>query len=144
MCSSDLNQRRGVRWNAVKAFLKPAEHRPNLTVLTDCQVTRLRMKGRVCEGVEFIRRGMPMLASARRETILAAGAIGSPQLLQLSGIGPGALLQQHGIAVLHDLPGVGSNLQDHLQLRMAFKVSRTRTLNTMANSLWGRAMIGLQ
>jgi choline dehydrogenase len=140
----EVNQRRGVRWNAVKAFLKPAEHRPNLTVLTDCQVTRLRMKGRVCEGVEFIRRGMPMLASARRETVLAAGAIGSPQLLQLSGIGPGALLQQHGIAVLHDLPGVGSNLQDHLQLRMAFKVSRSRTLNTMANSLWGRAMIGLQ
>ena len=140
----EVNQRRGVRWNAVKAFLKPAEHRPNLTVLTECQVTRLRMNSRVCEGVEFIRRGMPMVASARRETILAAGAIGSPQLLQLSGIGPGALLQQHGIPVVHDLPGVGSNLQDHLQLRMAFKVSNTRTLNTMANSLWGKAMIGLQ
>jgi choline dehydrogenase len=140
----EVNQRRGVRWNAVKAFLKPAEHRPNLTVLTECQVTRLRMNGRLCEGVEFIRRGMPVVASARRETILAAGAIGSPQLLQLSGIGPGALLQQHGIPVVHDLPGVGSNLQDHLQLRMAFKVSNTRTLNTMANSLWGKAMIGLQ
>ena len=140
----EVNQRRGVRWNAVKAFLKPAEQRPNLTVLTECQVTRLRMNGRRCEGVEFIRHGMPMVASARRETVLAAGAIGSPQLLQLSGIGPGALLQQHGIPVVHDLPGVGSNLQDHLQLRMAFKVSHTRTLNTMANSLWGKAMIGLQ
>src|SRR5690606_7795343 len=84
------------------------------------------------------------LITARREVILAAGAIGSPQLLQLSGIGPGALLQQHGISVVHELPGVGENLQDHLQLRLAFKVRGTRTLNEWASKLHGKARIALQ
>lgn len=140
----EVNQRTGVRWNATKAFLKPARGRPNLTVMTNCLVQKLSMEGRKCLGVEFLRTGSEHYAAATRETILAAGAIGSPQILQLSGIGPGKLLQEHGIPVVHDLPGVGENLQDHLQLRMAFKVKNVRTLNTMVQSLWGKAKIGLE
>jgi choline dehydrogenase len=85
-----------------------------------------------------------MFAGARVETVLAAGAIGSPQILQLSGIGPGALLRRHGIPVAHDMPGVGENLQDHLQLRMAFKVKNVRTLNEWANTLRGKVSMGLE
>jgi choline dehydrogenase len=140
----EVNQRRGVRWNASKAFLRPAQHRPNLTVMTGCMVRRLTLRERVCEGVEFIHEGTLCSVRARRRTILAAGAIGSPQILQLSGIGPGPLLQELGIPVVHALPGVGANLQDHLQLRMAFRVSNTRTLNTMVHSLWGKTKLGLE
>jgi choline dehydrogenase len=140
----EVNQRRGVRVNSSKAFLRPAMARGNLTVLTQAQVKKLRMEGRRCVGVEFWRGNVETYAEARRETILASGSIGSPQILQLSGIGPGALLQQLGIPVVHELPGVGENLQDHLQLRMAFKVRNVRTLNTMANSLWGKAKMALE
>jgi choline dehydrogenase len=140
----EVNQRRGVRWSASKGFLEPAMHRPNLTVVTDALVERVRFDGRRATGIELVRGGETELAAARVETILAAGAIGSPQILQLSGVGAGALLQQHGIAVAHDLPGVGENLQDHLQLRTAFKVRNAVTLNQRANSLWGKAMMGLE
>ncbi len=140
----EVNQRRGVRVNSSKAFLRPAQGRPNLTVITGAQVTKLRLEGRKVLGVEYLRGGEACFAAARRETVLAAGSIGSPQILQLSGIGPGDLLNQHGIAVVHDLPGVGGNLQDHLQLRMAFKVKNVLTLNTMANSLWGKAKMALE
>ena len=140
----EVNQRRGVRVSAAKAFLKPALTRPNLTVMTHAQVKRLRLDGRRVTGVEFVHDGEQLFAEARRETILTAGAINSPQILQCSGIGPGALLQQHGIPVVHDLPGVGANLQDHLQLRMAFKVSNVQTLNTMAHSWWGKVKMGLE
>lgn len=140
----EVNQRRGVRVSAAKAFLKPALARPNLTVMTHAQVKRLRLDGRRVTGVEFVHDGEQLFAEARRETILTAGAINSPQILQCSGIGPGALLQQHGIPVVHDLPGVGANLQDHLQLRMAFKVSNVQTLNTMAHSWWGKVKMGLE
>ncbi|WP_373567265.1 GMC family oxidoreductase N-terminal domain-containing protein, partial [Klebsiella pneumoniae] len=85
-----------------------------------------------------------MRVRARREVILSAGAIGTPQLLQLSGIGPGGLLRRHGIPVLKDVPGVGANLQDHLQVRAVFKVQGVKTLNTLANSVWGKGMIGLE
>jgi choline dehydrogenase len=140
----EVNQRRGVRWSASRAFLRPAAGRRNLTVLTGAQVLRLRISpAREAEGVELLHGGSPVFAAARRETILAAGAIGSPQILQLSGIGPGALLRELGIPLVRDLP-VGENLQDHLQLRMAFKVQGVRTLNTMAHSLWGKALMGLQ
>src|SRR5260221_179990 len=101
----EVNQKRGVRWNASKAFLRPAMRRPNLTVITHAQVRRLRMNGRRAAGVEFFRGNEESFAGARIETILAAGAIGSPQILQLSGIGPGALLSQHGIAVAHEPTG---------------------------------------
>lgn len=140
----DVNQRAGVRWNATKAFLRPASGRPNLTVMTSCLVKKLRLDGRTCTGVEFERGNTAFFAEAKTETVLSAGAIGSPQILQLSGIGPGALLQQHGIPVVHDLPGVGANLQDHLQLRMAFKVKNVKTLNPMVHSLWGKAGMAVE
>jgi choline dehydrogenase len=144
----DVNQKRGIRWNASKAFLKPAMKYGQLDIMTGSHVKRLRMEqresGPVCTGVEFTGGGREWYAEATAETILAAGAIGSPQLLQLSGIGPGALLQQHQIAVVKDLPGVGENLQDHLQIRTAYKVQGVKTLNTMANNWFGKMKIGLQ
>jgi choline dehydrogenase len=139
-----MNQRKGVRWSATKAFLRPVMHRRNLTVVTQAHATRLRCEGRSASGVEFRVGGDSRYAKASREVILAAGAIGSPQILQLSGIGPGALLQGHGIPVVHDLPGVGENLHDHLQVRMQYKVSGVKTLNQMVNSLWGKAAMGLE
>lgn len=144
----DVNQKRGIRWNAAKAFLKPAASRPNLTIMTGCQVQRLRItadeQGKRCTGVEFNGGGRAWFAESRRETVLAAGAIGSPAILQHSGIGDAAHLQQVGVPVVHDLPGVGANLQDHLQIRSAFKIQGARTLNKMANSLFGKARIGLE
>ncbi len=139
-----MTQRKGVRWSATKAFLRPVLKRPNLTVLTGVHATRVRCEGRSATGVEFRAGGDSRSAKASREVILAAGAIGSPQLLQLSGIGPGNLLQSHGIGVIHDLPGVGENLHDHLQIRMQYKVHGVRTLNERANSLFGKAAMGLE
>lgn len=139
----EVTQKNGVRWSAAKAFLRPAMKRPNLTVLTDALVKRLRLAGRRVTGVEFYRGNEEAYAEGRRETILSAGAIGSPQILQLSGIGPASILQQHGIPVVHDLP-VGDNLQDHLQLRMAFRVRNVPTLNTLLDSWWEKAKIGLE
>jgi choline dehydrogenase len=139
-----MNQKRGVRWSATKAFLRPAMSRPNLTVVTGAHASRLTFEGRRATGVEFRAGGDSRTATASREVILAAGAIGSPQILQLSGIGPGALLQQYGIPVVQELPGVGENLHDHLQIRMQYKVHGVETLNERANSLWGKAAMGLE
>jgi choline dehydrogenase len=144
-----MNQRRGVRWSNTKAFLRPVMHRPNLTVLTQAHVKRVRVQTlgflKRATGVEFSLgpRGN-QFAEARGEVILAAGAIGSPQILQLSGIGPGALLQDLGINVEHNLPGVGENLHDHLQIRLMYKVKNVRTLNERANSLFGKMAMGLE
>jgi choline dehydrogenase len=141
----EVNQRRGVRVSSSKAFLRPVmAKRPNLTVLTGAQVKKLRLQGKRVQGVEFWHGNDECFAQARRETILSAGSIGSPQLLQVSGIGPGALLQARGVPVVHELPGVGENLQDHLQLRMAFKVKNALTLNTMVHSWWGKAKMALE
>jgi choline dehydrogenase len=145
----EVNQKRGVRWNASKAFLRPVAQRRNLEVRTGAMVTRLALERRGdgalrAAGVEVrALEGMHMLRAARA-VVLAAGAIGSPQLLQLSGIGAPQLLAQHGIAVAHALPGVGENLQDHLQIRAVFGVRGVKTLNTMAHSLLGKARIGLE
>jgi choline dehydrogenase len=140
-----MNQKRGRRWSATNAFLRPAMQRANLTVLTNCLVTKLRLKNLSAEGVEFRHpQHGECFVEAKRETILAAGAIGSPQLLQLSGIGPGRLLQSLGIKVDHELSGVGGNLHDHLQIRMQYRVRGVRTLNERANSLWGKAAMGLE
>ena len=140
----EVNQKRGVRWSAAHAFLHPVRHRPNLTVLTKAQASRLTVaEGRVT-GVDFRLDGAAAHASARREVVLATGAVGSPHLLQLSGIGPGALLREHGIDVVHDLPGVGENLQDHLQIRAVYKVTGAKTLNERANSLVGQAGMALE
>jgi choline dehydrogenase len=139
-----VNQKRGVRWNASKAFLRPAMKRANLAVFTEAQARRLTLEGRRATGVELWHEGAPATIAARREVILSAGAIGSPMLLQLSGIGPGAVLGAHGIAVAHALEGVGENLQDHLQLRLGYKVQGVRTLNEWAGKLRGKAGIALQ
>ena len=146
----EVNQKSGWRWNTAKAFLRPTCYaRPNFEMWTSAQVASLVFEtlpdGRLrCTGVTVHRGDQIVTATARAEVILSAGSIGSPQLLQLSGIGPGALLQQHGIVVRHDSPGVGANLQDHLQIRTVFTVSGVKTLNTQANSLWGKAMIALE
>jgi choline dehydrogenase len=140
----EVNQRRGVRWTSAKAFLHPIANRSNLTVLTGAHVERIAFTDRRADGVSFLREGHRQYARARKEIILSSGSIGSSQLLQVSGVGPGALLQSLGIPVVHDLPGVGQNLQDHLQLRLIYRVQGAKTLNTMANSLWGKAWMGLQ
>jgi choline dehydrogenase len=140
----DVNQKSGVRWSAAKAFLRPAMKRPNLTVITGALVKKLRFEGRRVTGVEFYRDNEEHYAHARRETLLSAGAVGSPQILQVSGIGPGALLHEHGIPVVHELPGVGANLQDHLQLRMAFKIRHALTLNTLLGSWWHKGRMACE
>lgn len=145
----DVNQRSGWRWNTSKAFLRPAKKRPNLTVWTQAQVEKLTFEAGAdgqpkCTGALVNRNGEQVAVHASREVVLSAGAINSPQILQLSGIGPAALLNEHGIDVVLDSPFVGENLQDHLQIRAVFKVSGTKTLNTLANSLFGKAMIGLE
>jgi choline dehydrogenase len=140
----DVNQRRGERWNAARGFLHPVRGRPNLAVFTGAQATRLVIDSGRCRGVELLRDGVPATVAARGEVILAAGAVATPQLLQVSGIGPPALLQSLGIKVRHALTGVGANLQDHLQLRMAFKVQGVRTLNTLAASPLAKAGMALQ
>ncbi len=144
-----MTQRRGVRWSATKAFLRPALRRPNLTVRTGALVERVLVEtgdgGARAGGVvaRFAGEGAQRLR-ARREVLLAAGSIGSPQLLQLSGLGPAELLRQHGIAVIANLPGVGANLHDHLQIRSIYKVRNTRTLNRRARTLVGRAAMALE
>lgn len=144
-----MTQRRGVRVSASKAFLRPAMERENLTVMTGALVGRLNVEGgdggkRATGVVADVQGRGPTTIGARREVILAAGAIGSPQILQLSGIGAGALLRQHGIDVVHELPGVGENLHDHLQVRTIYRVKHTKTLNRRANSLLGKAAMALQ
>jgi len=146
----EVNQRSGWRWTTAKAFLRPAcSARSNFTLRTGAQVTRLLIDRAAdgvlrCIGIEMRTAQGLQQVRASREVVLAAGAIGSPQILELSGVGPGALLQRHGIAVQHELPGVGENLQDHLQIRSVYAVSGAKTLNVLANSIWGKAMIGLE
>ncbi|WP_016702819.1 GMC family oxidoreductase [Pseudomonas chlororaphis] len=139
-----VNQKAGVRWNAAKAFLKPIRQRPNLTVLTGVEVDRVLLENGRAAAVSARHQGQPQTFKARREIILSAGAIGSPSILQRSGIGPAALLQRLGIGVAHELPGVGGNLQDHLQLRLIYKLENARTLNQIAGSLWGKLGMGLR
>ncbi|WP_342115665.1 GMC family oxidoreductase [Pseudoduganella sp. OTU4001] len=140
----EVNQKRGIRWNTAKAFLRAATRRPNLTLMTGCHVEKLVLEEGACKGVIFTGGGTRWNAEAKRETLLAAGAIGTPQILQLSGIGPADVLAQAGVQPVLDLPGVGANLQDHLQLRMVFQVEGARTLNTLAASWLGKARIGLE
>jgi choline dehydrogenase len=139
-----VNQRRGIRWNATKAFLRPAMSRPNLTVLTHAHATRIVLDNKRATGIEFVRDGEAFFAEAMREVILAGGAINSPQLLQLSGIGSPTLLQQHGLPIHQALTGVGENLQDHLQLRLAYKVHGVRTLNEWYHTWWGKLEMAIQ
>ena len=138
-----VNQKRGIRWSTSKAFLRPAQGRANLTVVIGAQADRLVLEGKRATGLDFRHQGVPSRARALGEVILAAGSIGSPQILQLSGIGPPKLLHDHGLAVVHELPGVGENLQDHLQLRHIYKVSNTVTMNQLEKSLLAKIGMGL-
>ena len=146
----EVNQKDGWRWNTAKAFLRPKCYgRPNFEMWTSAQVRRLVLEtqpdgSQRCTGVEVWTGQEMLFAQARKEVVLSAGAIGSPHLLQLSGIGPAEVLHRHGIPVKVDLPGVGANLQDHLQIRSVYKVQGVKTLNTLANSWWGKAQIGLE
>jgi choline dehydrogenase len=145
-----VNQKNGWRWNTAKAFLRPAcSGRANFELWTGAHVARLNFEtlpdGRPrCVGAQVWTGTEMVRVHARQEVLLCAGSIGSPQILQLSGIGPAGLLQQHGIEVVHDLPGVGENLQDHLQIRAVFKVDGVATLNTLASSWWGKLKIGME
>ena len=142
----EVNQKSGVRWNASKAFLRPVQHRANLQVWTGMLAQRLVLeRGRV-SGVELlpVAGGAPLRVKAAHEVVLAAGAVGTPQLLQLSGIGAAEHLRPLGITPVHELPGVGENLQDHLQIRAVFSVQGTKTLNVIANSWLGKAGIALE
>jgi choline dehydrogenase len=145
----EVNQKSGWRWNTAKAFLRPACHnRSNFSLWTHAHVTRLLTEKRDglqrCVGAGVLMDGKLKEVRASREVILSAGSIGSPQILQLSGIGPGVLLRKHGIDVVVDSPGVGANLQDHLQIRAVYKVEGARTLNVLSASLYGKAKIGLE
>ncbi|MCW5590947.1 MAG: choline dehydrogenase [Burkholderiales bacterium] len=139
-----LFTRNGWRSSTAVAYLKPARARPNLRVETGAHATRVLFEGTRATGVEYRQRGRPKTARAGREVILAAGALQSPQLLQLSGVGPAQLLREHGIGVVADRPGVGENLQDHLQLRLVYKCTKPITTNDDLASWWRSAKIGLQ
>ncbi|MCB1992658.1 MAG: GMC family oxidoreductase N-terminal domain-containing protein, partial [Geminicoccaceae bacterium] len=139
-----VNQRRGVRWSAARAFLKPVRRRPNLIVVTGARVSGLRLDGRRVTGVDYFENGLEKSVAAGREVILAAGSIGSPQLMLLAGIGPAGHLREQEIEVRHALDGVGGNLQDHLQIRTVFKVENAVTLNEQAASLAGKARMALE
>lgn len=139
-----LTTRNGWRCSAAKAYLKPNRARKNLVVETDAQASKVLMSGKRAIGVAYERAGQPVTARARKEVLLCAGALQSPQLLQLSGIGPREVLEQHGIEVIHELPGVGRNLQDHLQIRVMFKCTRPITTNDQLRTLWGQALIGMK
>ena len=140
----EVNQKQGVRWSAANAFLHPIKSRANLTILTESHVNKLQFEGNKVIGVRFWRGNDLFEASVSGEIILASGAIGSPQIMQASGISSGTLSQKIGIQNIIELPGVGENLQDHLQMRLVFKVKNTKTLNLRANSLFGKIGMGLE
>jgi choline dehydrogenase len=142
-CYFHVNQQRGRRWSAARGFLKPVMGRANLRVETGCLAERVEFDGWRATGVTWRQDGVSRTARAKSEVILSAGSLGSAQLLLLSGIGPGRDLLDLGIPVVLDRPGVGKNLQDHLQLRMIYKVSGVKTLNETYHSLVGRALMGL-
>jgi len=142
-CYFHVNQKRGRRWSAARGFLKPVLNRKNLRLETRCLVEGLTFIGRRAAGVRFRQSGVARSARCRGEVVLAAGAIGSPQIMMLSGVGPAEDLAGLGIPVLLDKPGVGANLHDHLQLRLIYKVTGIRTLNEMYSSLLARAKMGI-
>jgi choline dehydrogenase len=139
-----LFTRNGWRCSSAVAYLKPARGRPNLTVEVNAHATQITFDGIRATGVKYLQDGAPREARAAREVVLCAGALQTPQLLQLSGVGPADLLQQHGIPVVEHLPGVGENLQDHLQLRLMYRVRKPITTNDDLASPWRRMKMGLQ
>ncbi len=139
-----VNQKRGRRWSAARGFLKPALGRPNLTVITGALADRVLFEGTRASGVAYRRDGREERVAASREVVLSAGAVASPAILERSGVGDAARLAELGVPLVANLPGVGENLQDHLQLRTVFKVEGTRTLNTMYPKLLERAWMGIE
>ena len=139
-----VNQKRGVRMSTARAFLKPVLSRSNLRLETGVLVEKVVFEGKRAVGVRFRQNGRLVEARARREVVLSAGAVGSPQILQLSGVGPADWLAEFGIAPVLDKQGVGRNLQDHLQQRAIYQVEGVKTLNATYHSLVGRALMGLQ
>ncbi len=139
-----VNQRGGVRWNARKAFLDPVKHRQNLRIMTDAEVEHITLEDNRATGVVFRQGGQRRYAEVKGEIVLAAGAIGTPKLLELSGIGSGQVLSQHGIEVKRELPGVGENLQDHLQIRTVFRIDGAKTLNDMTAGWSGKLRIAAE
>ena len=140
----DVTQKRGRRWSAVDAFLRPVRKRPNLRIVTGAEVDRVMIEQGRATSLVFTAAGRPAIAHVEGELILSGGAIGSPAILQRSGVGDGARLAALGIAPVHHLPGVGENLQDHLQIRCAWRVDGVSTLNARAGSWHGKARIGLE
>jgi choline dehydrogenase len=140
----EVNQRRGLRWSAARAFLNPVKHRRNLNIVKRAHAERLRFDGRRATALELRVDGKAAIARVKGEIVLAAGSIGTPQILQLSGIGPAALLKKHGIGLLQDHDAVGANLQDHLQIRTAFRIRNAQTLNERMSSLRGKLGIALE
>lgn len=145
----DVTQKNGWRWNTSKAFLRPIKHRSNLTTWTNARVKKLTIVrdesgGLRCTGAEIVRDGELVSVNAAREVVLSAGAIGSPHILQHSGIGLASHLKKHGVDIIQNTPGVGANLQDHLQIRAVYKVENCETLNVLASSMLGKAKIGLE
>lgn len=140
----EVNQKNGVRWSTASGFLRPARKRPNLRVLTQAQTETLILDGKSVKGIRFLWKGKRVEAHCEREVLLAAGAINSPKILELSGIGQPDHIADLGITPLHESAGVGENLQDHLQIRTVYKVKNAKTLNTLANSMLGKARMGLQ
>ncbi len=139
-----LTTRHGLRCSAAVAYLRPARRRSNLAVQTNAHVTGVLFDDRRAIGVRYRRNGRDAIARVAREVVLCAGALQSPQILQLSGIGPGHILQQHGIPVVVDAPGVGENLQDHLALRLIYKCTKPITTNDDLRNLWRKAKTGLK
>ncbi|MGY9036107.1 MAG: GMC family oxidoreductase, partial [Rhodobacterales bacterium] len=139
-----VNQKNGFRVNTAKAFLRPRKGFKNLKIETQAHVQRILFDGNKAIGVHYKKNGLDFRVTANKEIILAAGAIGSPSILQHSGLGPARLLKRNGIDVIKDMPLIGQNLQDHLQLRCAYKVTGVKTLNTESQGLWGKAKIALE
>ncbi|MFC7067768.1 GMC family oxidoreductase [Brucella rhizosphaerae] len=140
----EVNQKGGVRWNTTKAFLRPAMKRPNLRVLTEAEVERLEFEGKRATRIHFRQNGVSCVATAAGEIILSAGAINSPKILELSGIGNPDILKNADIQLQHELSGVGENLQDHLQIRTVFRIEGAKTLNQLYHNLFKRAGMGLE
>lgn len=140
----EVNQKNGWRWSGSRAFLDPIKGRKNLTILKQAHVEKLTFEGKRVTGMELQVAGKPSKVTAGKEVLLSAGSIGSPQIMQLSGIGPVDLLGEHGIKVHHAMEGVGANLQDHLQIRTIYTVEGVKTLNEMQASLWGKAKIAME
>ncbi|MFQ3355796.1 MAG: choline dehydrogenase [Paracoccaceae bacterium] len=139
-----VNQKNGFRWNTVKAFIRPHKNNKNLKVITQANVEKILISEKRAVGVQYRKNGIVHKVNANREVLLCAGAIGSPQILQLSGVGPEKLLKQNSIKVIHDSPQIGENLQDHLQIRCSYKITGAKTLNTSSKGLFGKAKIALE